>query len=200
MRAETQLQKARVQLVLHQPFFASIVFNRPITISDTMPSACIDLSGRITLGRKFIEKMSISKIAGLLAHEAMHHALQHGMRRGWRKHKPFNIAADKVINDILKESGMDLPEEGVFRDGAREFTAEQLYAEGEGEGEGYSPGTGNDDLSDEGAPNNPGKQADEIGQELAQAVQAARSQGKMPVGLSRLIDKVINPKTPWHTL
>src|SRR3972149_11785154 len=100
MRAETQIQKARVQLLLHQPFFASIVFNRPITISDTMPSACIDLSGRITLGRKFIEKMSISKIAGLLAHEAMHQALQHGMGRGWGENKPIKKAPDKGINNI----------------------------------------------------------------------------------------------------
>lgn len=204
VKAEDLIQKAKVQLVLHHPFFASTVFKRPITISSTMPTACIDLQGRITMGRYFVESLSVPQTIFLLAHESMHYILLHGMRRKWRKPKAWRIACDKVINDILIASGVgEPPGDGVFQDNARNFTAEQLYSEEQGGSGDYSPGTGNDDLSDDGAPENEAEaQAleEDIRQELAQAMQAAKTCGKMPKGLERIINEIINPPTPWHVL
>lgn len=201
MSAEILIQKAKVQLVLHQPFFASIIFKRKIAISDTLPTACVDMSGKITMGRKFVEDLNVHQVVFLLAHESMHYAMLHGLRRGWRNPRAFNIACDKVINDILKESNVgEVIPNGVYQDGARAFMAEQLYRE-EDSGSEYSPGTGNDDLSDENTPEDLEQLADEISQEIAQAVQAATaSQGTLPQGLKRLVNEIINPPTPWHTL
>jgi predicted metal-dependent peptidase len=207
MSAEVLIQKAKVQLVLHQPFFASIVCNRKIQITEAPNyTASINAAGMITMGRKFVEGLNVQQVVFLLAHETMHYAMLHFMRRGWRKHKPFNIACDKVINDILKEShvGQSIPD-GTYQDGAREFTAEQLYNENENENDGggggeYAPGEGNCDIDETGMPEDVQKVLDQIKQELAGASQAAKAVGKLPAGLSRLVDEIINPPTPWQQL
>lgn len=62
INAEDLIQKAKVQLVLHHPFFASTVFKRPLTIRDEEGfTACIDLAGNITIGHKFVESLSVQQ-------------------------------------------------------------------------------------------------------------------------------------------
>ena len=205
MTAEIKIQKAKVQLVLHQPFFASIVCRRSMTIIDDKNyTASIDWGGNIVLGRAFVDTLSVQEVIFLLAHETMHYAMMHGMRRGWRKHRAFNVSCDKVINDLLKVSGVGTPPaNGVYQEGAREFTAEQLYNEHDDAGGGsgaYAAGRGNDDMSEANMPENIDAVITEIRQELAQAVQAAKVAGKMPAGLERIIDDLISPITPWHQL
>ena len=206
--AELCVQKARVQLILRQPFFANIVMRRAVAFTNAPEyTASIDLGGNIILGLDFISKLSVAQLAGLLAHEAMHYALNHGARKGWRDAKKFNIAADKVINSILMESGMELPEGGVFMQGASAFCAEQLYddmeEDGDGEGEGansHEPGHGHDDLLDDNAPADAQQHEEEVRQELAQAAQAAKATGNLPKSLETLINEMVNPPTPWHQL
>lgn len=203
-KAETTFKKAKVQLVLHQPFFASIVLNRKITIDDKVPTAYITANGKIVLGTAFVASLTVAETAGLLAHEAMHYAMMHHLRRGWRKPRPWNIAGDKVINDILIASGMQLPKDGVFQKGAKDHKAEDLYDENEGgsngQGDEYEPGSGNDDMSDEGAGEVDSEQIEEIKRELIQASTAAKAQGKMPAGMEGIIEEIVNPPTPWHQL
>lgn len=201
-KAEENLRKAKVQLVLHQPFFASIILKRRITIDDKVPTAYITASGKIVCGTAFLSGLTVAESVFLLAHEAMHYAMMHQLRRGWRKQRPWNVAADYVINDILTKSGVGTPlKDGLHQAGASDFTAEQLYKEdkgGGGGGQGYEPGQGNDDLSDEGMGELDDEQIEEIKRELIQARTAAKSQGKMPAALEGVIDDIVNPITPWH--
>jgi predicted metal-dependent peptidase len=208
-KAEDNTRKAKVQLVLHQQFFASIILKRDIKLDDGVETAYCTAAGKIVMGTYFVSQQTVQKTMGLMAHEAMHYAMMHHIRRGWRKPRPANIAMDKVINDILKESGMELPDGGTFQEGAREYAWEQLYDEseqdgggqGQGQGQGqYQPGTGNDDLSDEGVANVTDEQVEQIKQELIQAVQAAKSRGNIPAGLEQMINDIVNPPTPWHQL
>ena len=205
-KAMDNIRKAKVQLVLQQPFFASIVLNRAISLDDSLPTAFITASGKIVMGTEFVSKQTVQQTMGLLAHEAMHYAMLHHMRVGWRKARPANVAMDKVINDILLASRMELPEGGTFQDGARDYAWEQLYDEndrgggGGGEGGDYTPGTGNDDLSGEGMDTVTAEDIQKIKQELIQAATAAKARGNMPVGMEQLIEGLVNPKTPWHQL
>jgi predicted metal-dependent peptidase len=202
-KAEDNIRKAKVQLVLHQQFFASIILCRDIKLDDAIETAYCTAHGKIVMGTHFVSQQTVQTTMGLMAHEAMHYAMMHHIRRGWRKPRQANIAMDKVINDILKESGMELPDNGTFQDGAREYAWEQLYDESKDDGSGggaYQPGTGNDDLSDEGVANVTEEQIEEIKQELIRAVQAAKSRGTIPAGLEQLISDIINPPTPWHQL
>jgi len=203
-KAEDNLRKAKVQLVLHQPFFASIILKRRIEIKDDVPTAYVTAAGKIVVGTEFFSTLTVQQAMGLLAHESMHYAMMHHIRVGHRKPRAANSAMDKVINDILKASGMELPPNGTFMEGAKDYAWEQLYDDTEEDGGGgkgpYQPGTGNDDLSGEGIGDVTSEQIEEIKQELIQAATAAKSRGTMPVGMDALIADIINPVTPWHQL
>lgn len=202
-KAEDNIRKAKVQLVIHQPFFASIVLKRRLTLRDDVETCFIDQSGHITLGTAYISGLTVQQTMFELCHESMHYAMLHHIRRGWRKPRPANIAMDKVIDDLLINNGLTKPDPVKHFPGSANFAWEQLYDENEGGGGGggtqYQPGTGRDDLSDGGEQMTP-EQVEEIKQELLQAQQAAKSQGKMPANLKGLIEDIINPSTPWYEL
>lgn len=202
--AANNIRKAKVKLVLMQAFFASIVLKRKIEVRDDVPTAYCTAAGKIVCGTRFVARLTVAQTVFLLAHEAMHYAMMHHIRRGWRKPRPANIAMDKVINDILVASkcGDPIPE-GVFQEGARDYAWEQLYNEDEGgdEGDGpYEPGNGNDDLSPEGINDVDEEQIAEIRRELIDARTACKKQGNLPAGLEKLVDGIVNPKTPWYQL
>lgn len=203
-QAESNLAKAKVQAVLYQPFFASIICRREIEIRDDVPTAYCTAAGKIVVGTAYFASLTIAECVFILAHEAMHYALMHHIRRGWRKPRPANIAMDKVINDILIACGCGTaPKNGVFQEGAREHAWEELYDENEEGGrggEGYEPGTGGDDLSEEGVDGITPEQIEEIKRELIGARQAAKKQGKLPAALEKLVDGIVHPKTPWYQL
>lgn len=201
-KAADNLRKAKVQLVIQHPFFASIILKRTIDIRDDVPTAYVTPTGKIVMGTAFLAKQTVQQTMGLLAHETMHYAMMHHMRVGWRKPRVANRYMDFVINDILKAAGMELPEGGAFQDGAREYAWEQLYKEDEDEGgEGpYTPGHGNDDLSAEGINDVTSEQIEQVKQELSQALSVAKNKGNIPAGMERLINDIINPRTPWFQL
>lgn len=203
--AHDNLRKAKVQLVIQQPFFASIVLKRTIELRDDVPTAYVTPTGRIVMGTGFVAKQTVKKIMGLLAHETMHYAMLHHIRVGWRKPRPANEAMDKVINDILLNSGFELPDGGTMQDGARDYAWEQLYDESQKDGDGggggvYEPGVGNDDLSAEGIGDLTNEQIEQVKQELSQALSVAKNKGNVPAGMERLINDIINPRTPWFQL
>ena len=206
-KAEDNLRRAKVQLVIHQPFYASIVLKRRIEINDTIPSAYCTALGKIVLGTVWFSSLTVQECVFVLAHECSHYIMLHHMRVGWRKPRQANIAMDKVINDILIHNKIGTaPKEGVFMEGAREFAWEQLYDTPDEEGGGgggdspYTPGTGTDDLSGEGIGDVTPEQLEELKQEVIQARMASQKVGKLPSGMEKLIDELINPPTPWYTL
>lgn len=204
-KAQDNIKKAKVQLVLHQPFFASIILKRKIDIKDEVQTAYVTASGHIVCGTAFTAGLTVPEVVFLLAHEAMHYAMLHHMRRSFRKQKPWNVSCDYVINDILSSSGVGKQIEGTLRkDNAKDFTAEQLYDEQQGGGgkggDQYEPGNGWDDMSDDGLGDIDDAQIEDIKRELIQARTAAKAQGKMPAALEGLIDSIINPITPWFQI
>jgi len=52
--------------------------------------------------------LPLNERLGILKHEMLHILFNHMDRKGKREHKPFNIAADAAINQLIKDS--DLPE------------------------------------------------------------------------------------------
>lgn len=216
--AENVLTKARVQLAINAPFFGQIVLNRKIYLEDDVPTAYVTPRGRIHVGVRFIYDKSVQQVLFLLAHEAMHYAMLHALRRNHRDPRGWNIACDAVINDTLKAGGVgEVIPGGVDMPGSKDKTSEKVYDElpqspnggsGSGSGNGgggYNPGTGWDDLAEddpEGALDQ--AQAREIEEnvrtEIAAAAQVAKSQGKLPAGLERLVEEIVNPITPWHIL
>lgn len=204
---ERKVGKAKSLLILDHPFFGTAVSRRPIKYVYSIPTAAMSATGQIYMNPLFIEPLTVRNIMFLLAHEAMHYMLGHALRRKHRDPQAWNVAADKVINDTLIDARVgDFIDGGVTLDGAREHAAEDLYDENDS-GEGQGPGgIGNDigdPVDDGGSPLDESQIHTLETQATIEAIQsakAAKAVGKLPSSIERIVDEMVNVKTPWHEI
>jgi predicted metal-dependent peptidase len=151
----------------------------------------------------------------------MHIVFKHGLRRGSRNPQLWNIACDYAINLILHEAGFEVIQGCLFDPRFKGMSAEQVYdmlkqemdkenkkRKQNGEGK-AGPGDLHQDTSGMGEdvrePANIDAEArakaeQQIQQKVAQAANMARMAGKMPAGVARLVDEILNPTVPWQDL
>lgn len=205
------LSVAKSQLVLRQPFFASLVLRRPLIITERItPTAAADAKGRIYVNPRFVLSKpvgEVSKLVFLLAHETMHIAFMHCHKAtvGERNMRACNIAMDKVINELLiAENCGEFIEGGQRHAGAENMKWQDLYIEPPPGGGGGDPGGIGDDLvaCPDGEPGDAESQEieEQMKQEIAQAAQAAKMQGKLPASMQRIVDDLLNVRVPYHQI
>lgn len=218
--AETKMTKAKARLILHHPFFASILLQRPLRYTQAIPIAGVDARANIYINPVVVDKLSIDQLVFALGHEIMHVVLLHAQREGSREHMKWNYACDAPINAILKDCGLGEPIAGIVdMPETIDKTAEEVYntlpdnPAGGGDGQGGAPGgMGSDLIPGDGSNSDDPTKAKgmteaemaaveaEIKVTIAQAAQAARMQGKLPANLARIVDEVLSVKTPWYEL
>lgn len=210
------MQKARARMAVKHPFFASLVLSTETLEKPdewfhvrgcNPPTAATDYL-KIYYNAKFIESLQSHEVVTfVLAHEMMHIILKHGIRRGARNPVRWNIAADHAINLQLKAAGFRLWDK-CYQDPKYEgMSAEQIYEllpeeDGSGQvggGMGADIVDGDDDAGQMDAAT-VAQIEQTINQRVAQAVSQARMTGKMPAGLDRLINGILNPPLPWQQL
>lgn len=218
----SKLDKAKAQIVLDHPFFASILLRRQLIKRDDIPTLAVDAKGRIYYNEKFLDTLTVPQIVWGLCHEVGHVIGQHALRRGTRNHRGWNYAGDAWINDTLTDAKVGDPiPNTVDMPGSRNDTVENIYdnlpkngnrggggEDGDG-GEGDYPdigGLGEDVIYGDGETGKP-LSPDEIreidGQikvEIAEAAQAAKMRGKLPGKLAELVADMLNVKTPWYEI
>jgi len=220
--AKKLLSKAKANLVLTEPFWASLLLRLESIEDPTAPTMWTD-GKRVGYNPAFIKSLSFDELKGVLAHEVGHCILLHPMRRGGRDARKFNIATDYAENHIIEEAGFRLPPgrlRGAQYDGK---DAETIYAQLPDDGQGGGKSKGQNQASgqvDQGqaGDSDPGRcgevrEANEdTGEPLGrgalkkleaewkvatvQAANMAKKQGKLPAGLDRLIQDIIQPKIP----
>jgi len=229
MDVATKLKKARVQLLLRSPFFASIVLKLPLEEDPRVDTIATDGSS-IHYNGAWIEKLELEELVGVLAHEAMHLALLHPLRRQHRQLKTWNRACDYAVDPLLR--GFQLPGgahidprfEGKYAEEIYEIlhheqqnqekleeahqTADPGTAPQQGAGKPDRPGADNPapDPGGNGAVMDPDPSANlqelesNLRQIVASAHQTARSQGNLPSELERAIEELLYPQIPWREL
>lgn len=250
MKDETAYKKvikARADLVMEQPFFASLALRLNIKEDASCPTAWTD--GKVfAYNPSYVKILSSEKIKGLCAHTVMHPACEHHTRRQDRDPATWNKACDYVINPILLDAGITLPE-GFLYDMAYEGkTADTVYdllsqgdpqeaEKGQSKEKEESDKTQNEEQSSEESQqetmvkekpaldddaednvNDPGMSGEvrdgesndpvhddtepdtDWEQAMVQAAANARSMGKLPRGIERLVDSMINPKLCWQEI
>jgi len=206
---ERKVDKAKSLLILDHPFFGATVSKRPFVYVDAddpnIDTAACSKRGTIYLNVGFIAELNVAQMMFLLAHEALHYMLMHALRIGHRKHKAFNIACDKVINDTLIFNKIgEFIDGGCTFDGARNNCAEELYDENDETGQDPG-GTGTDlgNAPDDGTPMDDSEVHEmeaKVKIETLQAAKAAKAMGKLPAGIEQMIDEMLEVKTPWHEI
>jgi predicted metal-dependent peptidase len=167
---------------------------------------------------RWISGLEFNRAVGLVAHEVLHCVLQHLTRMGYRKPGKWNQATDYVVNRILADDRLEMPEGGLLsKKYTGDWSAERIYDDlpdnpvgeqmmqllmnalaGNGDASGLSPDSGG--LF---APSTHTSEAErsELEQEwriaATQAARVAKSQGKLPGGLEELFKDLLAPKIDW---
>ena len=121
-----KLTRARVQLLLAQPFFGTLSLRLKLVPGD-LPTMATD-GARIVYNPAFVDELKPAELEGTLAHEVMHCALGHQCRRGERDPRLWNEAADLAINPILISNGFTLPAGALIDPAFKNLSAEEIYA------------------------------------------------------------------------
>lgn len=201
----TKLEKAKAQLVLDHPFFASILLRKPLIATTGIKTLAVDARGTVYYNPEFVETLDVPQIVWGLCHEIGHVIGKHFIRRHERDVQKWNYAGDAWINDWLDQCrvGSRIPNT-VNMPGSYGETVDDIYLklpDNDKGGGGYDNG-----LGDEYVDNGP-LDAGDISQieaetkiTIAQAAQAAKMQGKMPGAIQRVVDEILNVKTPWYEI
>jgi predicted metal-dependent peptidase len=216
-KATEIITKAKIQLILTQPFFATLALSLKYVENSQIKTARTN-GIELQYNPQFIESLDINKAKGLLAHEVMHVAGLHHTRRNGRNPEKWNIACDYAINQLLKDSGFDLPDNGCIDSAFKNLAAEEIYSklpdskkgddknsQGQSQGKGQSQDSNSSDPGGNGAVNDaPAKTEAELKQIeaetkqlVSQAATVAKQQGKLPAHLERLIAEILEPVVNW---
>lgn len=220
-RALKDLSHARARLVLGRDaqsvFLATLALRLRAEASWDIDTAATD-GRRLLVNPDWFCALPPAERIGVVAHEVLHPAMQHHARRGQRDPRRWNVAADAAINPLLREAGYSLPASGLFpgegplRDLPPNLSAEEYYAMldedaetgagGDGDSSGRSSDPGGCGQVLDAAADQAGQAAAESEWQVAvaQARQAAKERGKLPAGLARLVDEVLEPKVDWRSV
>lgn len=202
------LEKAKVQLILKEPFFGTLLLHTTMVGRKDIPTAQIYPTGKIEYNPEWVGKLTLAEQMSLLCHEVMHFVSDHFRRQGHRRnHKKWLMATDYAINIILHDMGLQLPKDGLLSEKYRGMAAEQVYdvipdsdpekvkvwidVLAPGEGSGGAGGKKPVDL-------------DQLGEtwkrRVIQAMHVARMQGKLPGVLERYLKDLLNPRINWREI
>lgn len=216
MKQVTKLDKAKAQIVLDHPFFASILLRHPMIERKDIPTLAVDARGQIYYNEDFVNGLSVPQIVWGLCHEVLHKVGQHATRQGNRDLGKWNYAGDAWINDTLDACNIGQRIENTVNiSGSKDDTVENIYdripdtpngggggAGGDGSGGHMAgDGLGSDILPGTGLSESEIKEIEANAKvEIAEAAQAAKMRGKMPGHLEKIVCDVLNVKTPWYEL
>lgn len=122
-------------MVLNHPFFASLAMRLTLQEDRTCSTAWSD-GKTFGYNPNYINMLPREKLVGLSAHTVMHPACNHHLRRNDKDPQTWNKACDYVINPILLDAGLVLPDGFLWDEAYAGKTAEQVYSrlmEGQGD-------------------------------------------------------------------
>jgi predicted metal-dependent peptidase len=196
--------RARSALVLDDPFFGTLALRLEVVEDPPwLPYPTFATDGRVlAYDSGFASELTFDELVGIICHEVMHNAEGHPWRRDGRDPEVFNIACDFAIDPLIKDAKKTLPKGAHINPAWIGKSAEWIYGEIMSKGQppdepGTQQGPGGfglvmDPRSDEGT--------DQADWQLAvvQAAAAARSQGKLPGSMERLVQSITNPRVDWR--
>ncbi|XAG95295.1 hypothetical protein MIF8_4 [Erwinia phage MIF8] len=216
------LSKARIALLAMDKvvFFSSLVMGTK-HIEDTSVQTAQTNGEEIFYNPEWFLKLKPEERPGLILHETMHVVLEHcTSRAAGMDPEIWNKAADYVINQIIVDAGIKLPEGGLLDPKYKNMSTNQVYQlifdeqqKNGGQGDGKQNMAGGQAMSDIGDPKrNPGQSQEEAKQQIRQKVEetvmnaksaaemAGQEPGKCGADLERLFNEMTKPAIPWQRL
>lgn len=234
MSPTNRLKKARIALLMDEPFFGSLMMQLKPVEDRKVPTFRTN-GDKLWYNPDYMETLDDRQLRTVLAHEVLHPALLHPYRIGNRDLHQANVAADYAINNFLDDynraavaKGQLAPFPWPMKDGKPNvmldhqydgLSFEEIYArlkdqQGGNGGEQNQPSAGqNDGSSKDSAASSPGEfeagpaddakaQAEEARWKVAvkQAATMAKAQGRLPGGMDRIVDELLDPRATWKEI
>lgn len=122
-----RLQAALLRIRGDHPFFGTLALFAELRVTQDVATAATD-GKTLFFNPDFIEKLDGPRLCGLVSHELLHAALQHVIRRREREPLAWNIAADIVVNGMIrKDTDYPLPEGAVEDPKLVHLSVEEIY-------------------------------------------------------------------------
>lgn len=127
MEFKETIQKCILQVRKECVFFGALMLFAEVRETNKIPTAATD--GLVLFFNKdFLFSLSSSEQNALMLHEVLHMALLHVSRRESRDPYIWNIAADIVVNDLIKRNTtFKLPKGAIFDEKYRDKSVEYIY-------------------------------------------------------------------------
>ena len=119
-----RIAKARIKLVLDDPFFGVICMRWEVIEGQTNTMATD--GNNLYYAVDFVQSLSDDELVGIIVHEAMHVALLHMLRLGNRDFDTANRAMDYAINPTIDQK-YKLPDGGCNDPKYAGMTYEDIY-------------------------------------------------------------------------
>jgi predicted metal-dependent peptidase len=197
-KAEYNLSKAKAQLILEHPFYASLLCNLPFVRREDVKTMAVD-GVNVYYNEDFVNSLTPNELKFAEAHEVMHCVFDHMSRKNGRSHRRWNMAGDYIINDMLVADRVGTIHSSWLYNqqlvAAGNYTTDGVYKllPNDG-GEGNGP---MDDVIE--APAGTDKALAEQWQiRTVQAAHAAKLAGTLSAKAQRLVDQLVNPTVPWQ--
>ncbi len=127
MAAEPALSSALLRIRRASPFFATLSLFSQYEFGAATATAATD-GKTVLINRAYFDGLDADQRAGLLLHEILHAALQHIGRRGGRDPWLWNVAADLVVNHMIRTHGrFVLPPGALDCPALGQLSVEQVY-------------------------------------------------------------------------
>ena len=125
---EERFVKSRVKLLKSSPFFGTILLHTQYELTDSIETAATD-GTTLLINEEWMCKQSEGDFNGVLLHETLHMALCHIERtKDLEDMMLANIAADIVVNGIIKDNAISLPKEAIYDDDLKHLGVREIYS------------------------------------------------------------------------
>ena len=120
--------KSRVKLLTKSPFFGTILLHTEYKLDEDIPTAATD-GDTLLINEEWMCKQTEDNFNGVLLHEILHMALEHIERtKDLDDLMLCNIAADIVVNGIIKDNRISLPDEAIYDDDLKHLSVREIYS------------------------------------------------------------------------
>lgn len=120
------IDKVLKRLLIFCPIFKTIINSVSIIENSNVYTGATD-GKNIFYNLKYISSISKNDQTFLFAHEFMHILLKHMSRRGDRDFEGWNYATDAVTNQLLKKTGLSIPNGCIDEPSAINYSSEEFY-------------------------------------------------------------------------
>lgn len=199
--AKTKLTRARISMIMKQPFFGQLAMQLLLVEDATLepPTAAVD-GVRLFYHPQWVKDHDQDVVEAMVAHEVGHCIFEHIGRRNGRTPRRWNHAGDYVINAMLKDCNFAIGADWLYNPIYAGLSTDQVYQalppEDEIDGSGPGPFDKHFDTAPDDVDGN--EMTEDWKHAVAKAANAAEEAGNVPGSLKRFINEAINGKADWR--